>query len=42
MIQTPTRKNTFFIGVALALTTVIIWSGNYVVAKLSLIPNQLL
>lgn len=33
MIQTPTRKNTFFIGVALALTTVIIWSGNYVVAK---------
>ncbi len=32
-MQPQTTKNTFFIGVALALTTVIIWSGNYVVAK---------
>jgi drug/metabolite transporter (DMT)-like permease len=33
MNQTTTHKNNFLIGVAFALTTVIIWSGNYVVAK---------
>ncbi len=31
--MSQTNKNNFLIGVALALTTVIIWSGNYVVAK---------
>lgn len=33
MDQPTAHKNNFLIGVALALITVIIWSGNYVVAK---------